>query len=432
MIRRNDLKDILHRASLDASKPAADEVWAEVLAGLDEQMPVKRKKRRFLFVFFLLGGLALFPGIWTVTRYANTPANKGNDIQQTVVNDRHAHAGITNDKTLPDNTAETKTLGGTGKSLHEKSGSFQAPHLPIPDVLPYKAGLYPYHNMHKDIIINERMTVMHKTDIPFEPFIEGLYLYDDFGRKGFAGLTAEEGKTLDSLQEKHKDTSEKKDIPDKPVYKRNLAFGGTINYAFNNFTTRENRSSSQILNGMYQVYKQLGVNLYCRIPVTRLYQLQPEIGIEPYSTDIQINYRTPGESIFTRYNLKRMVYSQVGLSNYFEIKHNLYLSGGAYFSYALPVYGAQLDRVSQEPNKTEQVLSSAYEHKDFRSNVFGLRRSDYGVTAGIEYHFRHMTGSLRVCRGLTDVTPETPTMYHNFGLSVRLGYHFELRRKPHR
>src|SRR5689334_14298078 len=108
MIRRNDLKDILYKASLDASKPEADEVWGDVLASLDEQLPVKKKKRRFLFIFLLLGGITLFSGVWMMsTKKSSLAENRSGG--ETV--NGPSHSGVTGKRTDDGKEFTNKTVG---------------------------------------------------------------------------------------------------------------------------------------------------------------------------------------------------------------------------------------------------------------------------------------------------------------------------------
>jgi hypothetical protein len=441
MIKPNDLKDILHRASLDATKPQMDEVWDEVLSNLDEQMPVKKRKRRFFFLFFLLSSLSLISSIFIISKYT-----RSNEILADKQNKQEEPQAAVSGNNTHNNTSPSQG----DFPIPAEAGSAQEHKLPkdthTPDVhTPWKResdkntndsqgrNLSPASNTFAAINTRSQAGVSNlpKGIIGIEPFIPGLDLFDDFGKNltnriSLLHLDTNLGapKQNDTTKPKDKDSSNN---PVKNMH--HFAIGGSLVYSFNNFTSAENRSSHTLANGVYQFYKQLGLNLYCRIPMTLKYQVQPEISLQPYSTDIQINYRTPGQNVFTRYNLKRMVYAQVGISNYLEIRKNLYLTGGLYYSYAMPVYGAQLEKVSQGPNKMEEILSSSYERKDFRKNVFGLRRSDCGLSGGVEYHMKKYTGSLRVYRGFRDVTPETPSIYHNFNISLGLGYHFELKGK---
>jgi hypothetical protein len=440
MIKRNDLKDILHRASLNASKTSPDEAWEDMLASLDEHMPVKKKKRRFFWIFFLIGGLSAV----TVGILLNSPNNKQSGTVITVL--QPISSNSTSGNETASTTTEGKFMSVNHADTHYLTGkTSKLQHLPKEKANDRQGKTL----IDKHATFVDKQMQKHKS-VPgvHEPIAQPGMISHDIKRLSpylvlashtFLNTYMQIGLIDTTLPiEVPKRHMDKKDSVDKPdngdknrnIEKRHFAIGGTIGYTFNNFTATENRSSIPFFNSIYQAGKQASLSLYCRIPFSRFYQLQPELGIEPYSTNIQINYKTTGQNVFSRYNLKRMVYAQLGFSNYFEISKNLYITAGAYYAYAMPFYGAQRDMVRQGPGNMEQVMNSSYERTDFRKNVFGLRRNDLGVTGGIEYHIGRISTSIRVSRGFMDVTPETPSIFHNFNINCRLGYHFEFGKKP--
>jgi hypothetical protein len=449
MTRQNELRDILHKAARDASKVDPDEAWGDVLEQLDEHMPEKKKKRRFFFIFFFFGVLALFSGIM-VNRYLRAPEHgiaiqSGSEkiIRENALGSHLLERGsekgnghsvnspplsatdaplISGKQTSTPGIKSKKTMGRTPeKELNRyrfprKSGNSGKIDLSMPDDI--------------STALNDGLSPVPSLNPPQSDNIDITGSHIDLIQQDKTGSddekTVEPGPENDSLIEK--DSTKPKDKKDDEIKtRRKFSVGGSIGYAFNNFTAAEKRFNSGFTNGIYQVAKQADLNLYCRIPFGKLYQLQPELGIEPYSTNIQINYRTPGFNTFTRYNLNRLLYARFGVMNYLEISRDLYLLGGLYYGYALPSYGAKLEMVSKTPHQPEQVLSSSYERSDFRKTVFDLRRSDFGLCGGLEYCKKRISGSVRLSRGMRDVTPETPSAYYNFNISLRIGYHFEFK-----
>jgi len=454
MTKPNDLKDILRQAVFDASKPDMDEVWDDVLMQLDEQLPIKKKKRRFLFIFFFLSAITAFSGVILIVKNSvhsdtklssnkSEPAVENStikgqqmpykEVQQLIEKPVNSHTTIRYQK---HENEETK-IAGRKTSPQNQFQAYQAyqqtPEKPlakrVKSALDKPANIFTenmlldtqHEEINKSVLVENNNIFRRSLSLadlhPFE-ILDKLYDLPLELMNGFASLNKKDSVTPKNNDETD-DTAKRQ--------KRKFSVGGTLAFNFNNFTTAENRLSGKFVNGVYQVGKQMGVNLYARMPITQQYQVQAELGFEPYSTNIQINYRTVGQTVFSRYNLHRMVYSQLGFSNYLEIRKDLYLHAGIYYALAMPVYGAQLDRVNQGANQSEEVLSSTYERRDFRKNVFDLRRHDFGFSGGIEYHIKRLSTGLRFYRGLTDVTPETPSLYHNFSISLRLGYHFEFK-----
>jgi len=429
----------LKKASLQASKPDMEEAWADLLADLDEQMPQKRKKRPFIYMMPILlcltamGSLVLLkpsPALTSSRSVIKTeepihvgkgqgslpPAGISSKVPHTPGTSQHilqAQEGNRIFPSQPSRNIHTQQTSGALKRYADPALLGKAPgsssRIALEDLIFLAdADSYDWLAPHYGKSISFSTFENLQTDIAdYIPSPEDM----------------------DNLLTQKPDTAkeEKNNTKDLvPVRKkRNFSIGGSLSYNFNNFTLNETRNSNKLINGAYQAYKQIGINAYCRIPLSHVWQVQPELGLEPQSTRIQINYRTEGLSTFTRYQVNRMLYTHLGFSGYFEVQRDVYLIGGVYCAYALPHYGARMEQINQEPGKDPVVLSSNYEHRDFRRNVFGLNRNDYGVLGGIEWHKGRLSSAVRFYRGLTDVTPETPTNYHNFNISLRFGYHLE-------
>lgn len=453
MTKQNNLGHILRKASLQASKPDMEEAWNDLLVDLDEQMPQKRKKRPFIYLMPILlcltamGSLVLLepsPALTSSQSVDKTekPTNAGkghpslpaagvpSQISNEAVTDHHPAQQTGKTTQSLSTQASPPPSAGLGHIAHAASrpGSLHRIETPAIQSQPSpRPGLYSHENLiffadadsydwlAPDFGNIRSLSASRKSQAELVDYIPSPEDMDNL-----APATVQK---TDNLKEEKK--NENNTPPKRPGHK--FAIGASLSYNFNNFTTNESRNSNKILNGAYQAYKQIGINVYCRIPLSRAWQVQPELGLAPQSTRIQINYHTEGLNTFSRYQINRMLYSNFGFSGYYEPKKmkNVYLIGGVYYAYALPHYGGKLEQVNQEPGKDPVVMSSMYEHRDFRKDVFGLNRNDYGILGGIEWHRGRLTSAVRFYRGLTDVTPETPTNYHNFNISLRFGYHLE-------
>lgn len=428
----------MKRASLQASKPDMEEVWDELLTDLNEQMPQKRKKRPFIYMMPVLlcmtaiGSLVFLKPTPALT--SSLPAKQAE--KPTQAGKGHASLPAAGAPSQTTQTPATVTAHNQNTVQAHLQGSvsntYGSPHS-------VASGRNPRVSRQAQNAGNTKPDPLHEDAFFFADADSYDWLAPGYGRSAAhifpLSLKTEaieyipSPEDMDKLVIRETDSvkEEKKDDKSIPPVRsrRNFSIGGSLSYNFNNFTSGENRSSSKIFNGAYQVYKQTGINVYCRIPLTHAWQVQPELGLEPQSTRIQINYRTEGLNVFQRYQINRLLYTHFGFSGYYELQKNVYLIGGAYYACALPHYGARMEQVNQEPGKDPTVLSSVYEHRDYRKDVFGLNRSDYGVLGGIEWHRGKLSTAIRAYRGLTDVTPETPTNYHNFNISLRFGYHLE-------